>query len=149
MNNIMHDLEKVKKRLQSSKYTFVLLQNGEVIKVSDKKGILPFLEMIRDHSDLMEGAALADRVIGKAAALLAAGYKVKAIYSDVMSQQAREVLEQYSIFYQFDRCVDYIKNRHKSSQCPMEKLTEKINDPKIAYHRILQYYKEVLHIQLS
>ncbi len=149
LGEYMYNLDKAKKILQNNKYTFVLLKDGRRIKTSHKKGIFPFMEMIRDHSDMMEGAVIADKVIGKAAALLAAGYKVKAIYSEVISQKAREVLEYNSIFYQFDYCVDYIKNRDKNDQCPMEKLTENINDPKIAYHQILEHYREVLKMDLS
>ena len=149
MTNIKVNLEKAKEILLKNKFTFVLLKDGEILKTSCKKGVIPFIEIIHENDQILENAIIADKVIGKAAALLAAGYKVKAIYSDVMSQQAREVLEYNSIFYLFDRCVDYIKNRDKSCQCPMEKLTENINDPKIAYHRILEYYREVLKMDLS
>jgi len=150
MNDIINDndLEKAKKILQNNQYTFVLLQKGKVVKTSCERGILPFLKIIRENDQVLENAVIADKVIGKAAALLAAGHKAKAVYAVVMSQKAKEVFEDYSIFYQFNHCVDYIKNRDKSDQCPMEKLTRELGDPHIAYQRILKYYQEVLKIDL-
>lgn len=145
----MNNLERAKDILEENKYTFVLMMDGQIIKTSHKKGIIPLMEMIRDNRDMMQGAVIADKVIGKAAALLAVAYKVKQIYAEILSQQAKEVLDQYSVFYQYEKYVDYIQNRSKSGQCPMEKLTKDTNDPKTAYPLILKYYLEVLKIDLS
>jgi len=145
----MNNLERAKDILEKNRYTFVLIMDGKIIKTSHKKGIIPLMEMIRDNRDLMQGAVIADKVIGKAAALLAVAYKVKQIYTEILSQQAKEVLDQYSVFYQYEKYVDYIQNRSKSGQCPIEKLTKDTNDPKTAYCLILKYYQEVLKIDLS
>ncbi|MFW6148772.1 MAG: DUF1893 domain-containing protein [Atribacterota bacterium] len=145
----MSDLEKAKNLLKDKQYSFVALAKGNILKASHKRGVLPLMEMIRDSRDMMQGAVIADKVIGKAAALLAVAYKVKQVYTEILSQQAKKVLDQYSIFYQYERCVDYIQNRSKSGQCPMEKLTKDTNDPKTAYSLILKYYLEVLKIDLS
>ncbi len=149
MTNTVVDLKKAKEILLNSKFTFVLLKDEEIIKTSHKKGVIPFIKIIRENDRMLEKAVIADKVIGKAAALLAAGHKIKAIYAEIISQKAIEILDYHSIFYQYNHCVDYIQNRDKSDQCPMEKLTENINDPKIAYSLILKYYQEVLKIDLS
>jgi len=39
MNDITNDLGKAKKILQSNQYTFVLLQQGKVIKTSNQRGM--------------------------------------------------------------------------------------------------------------
>jgi hypothetical protein len=145
----MSDLEKAKNLLKDKQYSFVALAKGNILKTSHKRGVIPLMEMIRDNRDMMQGAVIADKVIGKAAALLAVAYKVKQVYTEILSQQAKKVLDQYSIFYQYERCVDYIQNRSKSGQCPMEKLTKDTDDPKTAYSLILKYYLEVLKIDLS
>jgi hypothetical protein len=145
----MNDLEKAKNLLKSKQYTFVAVSNGKVIKTSHKRGIMPMLEIIRDNQNILAETVIADKVIGKAAALLVAGYKVKQIYAEVLSQQAMEVLDQYPILYQYENQVAHIQNRSKNGQCPMEKLTQSINDPKLAYSNIIQYYREVLKIDLS
>ena len=145
----MNNLEKAKKILEENRLTFVLLKDHNIVYTSCKKGIIPFLEVIQKDNRIMEHGVIADRVIGKAAALLAAGYHVRELYAGVISQQARTVLDSCSVQYQFKECVGYIQNRDKSDQCPMEKLTQDINDYHVAYHKILQYYKEVLEIDLT
>ena len=144
----MNALERAKKILHEKNYTFVLLKDSDIIISSHKKGLFPLMEIIRKDGNTLNNAVVADKVIGKAAALLAAGFQVKALYADLISQRAIEVLDQYSVPYQYKECVDSIQNRDKSGQCPIEKLTEDINDYQIAYHQILYYYKEVLKINL-
>jgi len=145
----MNDLEKAKNLLKNKQYTFVAVSKGRIIKISHERGIIPMLEIIRDHQNILAETVIADKVIGKAAALLAAGYKVKQIYAEILSQQAKEVLDLYSILYQYENYVAYIQNRSKNDKCPMEKLTQGIKEPKIAYLRILQYYNEVLKMDFS
>ncbi len=145
----MSDLKKAKKILHENNYTFVLLKDSDIIITSHKKGIIPLMEIIQKDERILNHAVIADRVIGKAAALLATGYKVKELYADLISQKAKEVLDRFPVVYQFKECVEYIQNRDKSDQCPMEKLTWNMSDYKIAYHHILHYYREVLKIDLS
>ncbi|MFW6149491.1 MAG: DUF1893 domain-containing protein [Atribacterota bacterium] len=148
MANVIVDLKKAKEILLNSRFTFVLLKDGEIKKTSHKRGVIPFMEIIRENDQILEDAIIADKVIGKATALLAAGHKAKAIYAEIISQKAREILDHYSIYYRFNHCVDYIMNRNKNGQCPMEKLTWELEDPSIAYQNILKYYQEVLKIDL-
>lgn len=145
----MDNLIKAKNILKKNNYTFVLLANGKTVKVSHKRGIIAFMEIIRDNKKIIEDSIIADKVIGKAAAMLAAQNKVKAIYAEILSRKAKEVLDDYSIFCQYEYIVDFIQNRTKDDKCPMEKLTEHIIDPEIAYMQILQFYRKVLKIDLS
>ena len=146
---LMSDLEKAKKILHEKNYTFVLLKDRDIVYTSSKKGIIPLMEIIRKDEHILNQAVIADRVIGKAAALLAAGYQVKELYADLISLQARTILEKNFIPYQFKQCVEYIQNRDKSDLCPMEKLAQDISDYQVAYRKILQFYKEVLEIDLT
>ena len=148
MAQIIYDLKKAKQLLRDGEFTFVLLKEGEVIKVSYKRGLIPFMMIIRENSQILDNAVIADKVIGKAAALMAAAYNVKAIYAEVISSKAIKMLDSHSINYQFGKSVDYIKNRKKDGQCPMEKLTLELEDPDLAYQQILKYYKEVLKIDV-
>lgn len=148
MTHIIADLKKAKQVLQDNKFTFVLLKEGEIVKTSYKRGVIPFMLIIRENKQILNNAIVADKVIGKAAALLAAAYKVKAIYAQVISSKAREVLDSHSINYQFREDVDYIINRKRDGQCPLEKLTLDLEDPDLAYENILKYYKEVLKVDL-
>ncbi len=148
MEDYINDLEKAKTALLKNGYSFVLIKNGEIIKKSFKRGVIPFMEMIRDNQGLMKGAVIADKVIGNAAALLAFDNQIKAIYAGVISERAKDLLLSHNIECNYNKCVPYIKNRDNSDKCPMEKLTNGIDDPKIAYKLILDFYLEQLKIDL-
>lgn len=144
----MNDLSRAKEILHKESYTFVLIKKGKLIKTSYRKGVLPLLEIIIEDGKVLNQAVIADKVIGRAAALLVANYKIKGLYADTISQKAIEVLDNFSVFYQFGKCVPYIKNRDQSDQCPLEKLTSDITDPGYAYEHILQFYQKVLKINI-
>ncbi|MDD3656105.1 MAG: DUF1893 domain-containing protein [Atribacterota bacterium] len=144
----MDDLNKAKEILQKEKYTFVLIKRGKLIKTSYKKGVLPLLEVINGDDQVLNKAIIADKVIGRAAALLVANYQVKAVYAGTISENAREILDNNSVFYQFGQCVPYIKNRNQTDQCPLEKLTSSISSSDSAYEQILQFYQQVLKINI-
>ncbi len=144
----MDDLNRAKEVLQKEKYTFVLIKRGKLIKTSYKKGVLPLLEVINGDDQVLNKAIIADKVIGRAAALLVANYQVKAVYAGTISEKAREILDNNSVFYQFGQYVPYIKNRNQTDQCPLEKLTSSISSPDSAYEQILQFYQQVLKINI-
>ena len=144
----MDDLNKAKEILQKEKYTFVLIKRGKLIKTSYKKGVLPLLAVINGDDQVLNKAIIADKVIGRAAALLVANYQVKAVYAGTISENARGNIDNNSVFYQFGQCVPYIKNRNQTDQCPLEKLTSSISSSDSAYEQILQFYQQVLKINI-
>ena len=82
----MTDLEHAKRLLNSSSHTCVLCK-GEVIHVSDRTGIAPMMDFLDHETDLV-GFSAADRIVGKAAALLFALAGVREIYAEVLSESA-------------------------------------------------------------
>lgn len=97
----------------------VCYQNGEIKeyyknRINDIKDILKFDKMA------LQGAIIADKVIGKVAAsvLIVAG--VKEIYAKVISKYAISILENNNIKYSYEKKVDYIINQKKTGMCPME-----------------------------
>ncbi len=147
-NKIITDLKRAREILHKGKYSFVLIREGELIKSSYKRGVLPLLEIIMEDEKVLDRAIIADKVIGRAAALLVINYKVKALYADTISQRATEILDNFSIFYQFGQCVPYIQNRDQNDQCPLEKLTCDIDNPSLAFEQILHFYQQVLKINI-
>jgi len=142
------DLRKAKEILKKGNYTFVLTKKGQLLKTSYERGILPMLRIIKEDEQALCNAIVADKVIGRAAAFLLIKYKVKAVYADKISEKAREVLDNNSIFYQFGESVPFIKNRDQTGQCPLEKLTSHTDNPDYACEQISLFYKQALGIEL-
>lgn len=135
----MNDWEKAKSMLQSGGYTCVLC-NGDRVYTSNLRGVRPLLEMLETD---VSGFYAADKVVGKATALLYCLLNVRAVHASVISQAALQVLQRGGIAVSWDSLVDYIKNRSGDGRCPMEQATEGIDDPQKALIAIQQKLKEL------
>lgn len=106
---------------------------GDFIYTSKDKGVKPILSNLKIEEDFFLDAYVADRVIGKAAALLLVKGKVKEIYGELISEHAIKVLEEYSIPFSYDTKVPYIMNRTHNGMCPLEESVLNITNPSEAY----------------
>lgn len=73
----------------------MLCKNGEVI-TSDGRGVSSMLGFIREGKDFA-GYCAADRVVGRAAAMLFVKAGVRAVFADVMSVGAERLLKAHGI----------------------------------------------------
>lgn len=127
----MTDIEKAKKLLAENKYTFAAVKNGE-IRTSEKRGVAPVLDLIDSEPDFLSGASVADKVIGKAAAMLLTAYGVKEIHTPLASLKAVEYIREKRTKLSYESTAGYIINRDGTDMCPMEKTVLDISDEKEA-----------------
>lgn len=117
------DIELAKDILEKEDYALVVVKSGEIIFKSQEKGIRPMYVLARDMKDMAKGSAIADRVIGRGAALLGKYVGAKEIHGNLISKAAIEVYEKDNISYSFNGLCEYIKNRDGSDYCPIEKIS--------------------------
>lgn len=129
----MKDITKAKTILESG-YTCVLVK-GEMSFTSKRNGIVPMVKFLNDEIDL-EGFSVADKIVGKAVAMLFVLAKVKEVYAEVLSKTAISVLEANGIAYSYKILTDNIINRQGTGLCPMEETVKDIFDCKQAYEKI-------------
>ena len=97
-----------------------------------------------EDRSFLENTVLADKVIGKAAALLIIFGNIKVVYANVMSDCAKKILEENNVEVEYNRIVPYIMNRDGTDKCPMEKLIENIDDPTEAFQTFSDFFKDKL-----
>jgi len=129
----MSDLDIAKSRLYEEDLTLAIVKNGEVLFETRSHRISGFLGAIEKLGDALEGAAVADRVAGKAIALLCVYAKISDVYAEVLSKKAKAVFEENGIRHEWKELVANILNLNKSRVCPFEKVAAEISDPKDAY----------------
>lgn len=100
-------------------------------RISDERGIRPLLEMIGRGESLC-GFCVADKIVGKAAALLFSILQPEALYARVLSEGGEAVLEKFKIPYSCGTRTEKIVNRAGTDICPMEKTVFNIDDPQEA-----------------
>ena len=139
----MQDLETAKKRLNENSLALCIVKNGEIIFETASNGISGFLEAIEKFGDGLEGTSVADRVTGKAIALLCVYARVKAVYALILSKGAKSVFEKHAIHHEWNELVENILDVNKTRICPFEKLAKEISNPKNAYRRLKALQKSL------
>ena len=105
----MQDLQQARQILTEGGYTCVLC-HGESVHTSMKRGVAPMVEWIENGVSL-QGYSAADKVIGKAAAMLFVLAGVSSVYSEVMSRAAEEFLTLNGEEHSYGSLTDMIINR--------------------------------------
>ena len=122
----MSALEKAISLLQEGAHTCILCRE-DLLLTSEKRGIVPLLE--HWEAGRLKDACVADKIIGKAAAMLLILGGAKGVYGEVMSEKARDLLLEAGIETAFGVLAPYIINRKGDGLCPMEQAVLEINDP--------------------
>jgi hypothetical protein len=129
----MSDLDIAKSKLYEEELTLTIVKNGEVLFETHSHRISGFLCAIEKLGNMLEGAAVADRVAGKAIALLCVYANISDVYAGVLSEKAKAVFEENGIRHEWKELVANILDLNKSQTCPFEKAAAEISDPKDAY----------------
>jgi hypothetical protein len=119
----MKDIELAKKLLDNEEKAIVIVKDGKVIFSSEGKGIKPIYTALKEFKDRLQGSSVADKVIGRAAAMICQHAGIKELSTKLISGKAIEFLKNTSIVYEYEKLVPYIKNRDLSGMCPIESLS--------------------------
>lgn len=134
-------LEKAKKLLSSTNSTCVFC-NEDVIFIDKRRGVRPLLDLLENDAHV-DGFAVADKVVGKAAAYLYCLLNIGALYTRVISKPALQVLQNFEIPVEYDQLVEAIQNRDGSGPCPMESAVLDIGTPEEALIAIRNKLQEL------
>lgn len=130
----MTDLQLAENALSAQNLTCAAARDGRVVFTSAERGIRPIVALY--DSGVGPGCAVADRVIGRAAALLLALCRARAVYGAVMSEPAAAELEAREIAPVWGETVPAIRNRAGDGLCPMEALSQGVSSPEEMLTRI-------------
>lgn len=137
------DLVRAKQALEQEGVTFAAAFSDGRLSVSGKKGIAPMMEILEQDGKALAGAAVADKVIGRAAAFLLEKAGVAAVYAGVLSTHAKEILEKSGTAFSFGKEVPYIINRAGTGMCPMEACVLELTDAEAAYEALRKKLAEL------
>lgn len=107
-----------------------------------RQGVIDLFQLLSDEPAFLQGASMADRVVGRGAALLMAKGGVKELFTFVLSQPAFDVLRQAGVTVTYDTLQPNIVNRTGTDICPVEKLTADTTDPDEAFRRIGEFLNQ-------
>lgn len=92
----MHYYTKLAKKLmEEDRYTCVICGEG-ITYFSEESGVRPLMQWTAEKTNV-KGCCAADKIVGKAAALLYVGLGVREVYASVMSRRGEETLKKHGI----------------------------------------------------
>ena len=131
-------LQAAKKMILEEGAPCVFIQNDQILAAGEGTGVQPLLAALAHQPELLRGTVLVDRIVGKAAAMLAVLGGTAGVYGLTMSGAAREFLERRGVFAGCEYQVGRIINRQGTGLCPMEQSVLGTEDPEQAYRAILE-----------
>ena len=99
-----------------------VIANGSRLEQFHERGVKDLHHLLHNDKALLDGAFIADKVVGKGAAALMIAGGVKEVYADVMSCAALSLFQHHCLEVEYGLLVDNIINRTGTDICPVEKL---------------------------
>lgn len=109
--------------LHSSACSCVVRNKGRVERYYNR-GVKDLYTLYTADSQLLNGADVADKVVGRAAASIMILGGVRRVYADTISQLALELFAQNNVEISYNQVVPHIINRAKTDLCPLERATK-------------------------
>ncbi len=100
-----------------------VVANGDDVRKFTQSGVADLYDLTQNDAKFLNGALVADKVVGKGAAALMIHGGVRKIHAQTISEGALELLFKESrIIVTYDERVDHIENNKKNGWCPVEEL---------------------------
>jgi hypothetical protein len=120
--------------LEDSGQNLLVFKDGELIFSSGSRGVAPLVEAVDAFGrEGLMGVVTADRIVGRAAALLNVYMGAVEVHALLISAGAKEVLGEHGVGFVFREETDAIKMRDGVVFCPFERLVQEVSDPEEAY----------------
>jgi phosphatidylglycerophosphatase A len=125
----MEDIDLARSLLQEDKWNLVIVKKGRVIFDSRERGIGPLYQAVQSIGSDLHNAAVADRIVGSAVAMLCLHARVRSVYAGIVSQGAFDMLRKKGVVVDSESTVAHISNYDGTDLCPFEKLAESCQKP--------------------
>lgn len=116
-----------------------VILNGGTRHIFRQRGVLDLYRLLGERPELLRGAFVADKVVGKAAAALMILGGVAAVHADVLSEPARALFSGSQVRVGYGRLVPHIINRSQTGWCPLESRCYELQTPGECLERIAAF----------
>jgi len=129
MRGKMEDIELARSLLEEEKWNLVIAKEGQVLFSSRERGVAPFFQAVQSMGKSLHNAAMADRIVGLAVAMLCLHARITSVYAGIASQGALDMLKGQGVTVSSKSTVPYISNYDGTDLCPFEKLARNSENP--------------------
>ena len=108
----------------------VLVKGGVIVAIEPNgPGVKPLLRLHDFRPDVLKGAWVVDKVVGRAAAAIAVDGGAARVHGLLMSETAKAFLAEQDVPATADETVPQILNRKRDGLCPLEDSVKNLDEP--------------------
>ena len=126
--------------LHNEGLTLVIKSGDGTLHRFTQRGVKDLVTLVTENPEILKGALIADKAVGKAAAACMVVGGAKHVHADVMSKPALALLQHHHVEADYGTLVDHIINRAGTDWCPMERLSRDENDPAAIISKIKAFF---------
>lgn len=120
--------------------TLVVKSEDSTLHRYTQRGVKDLLTLVTESPEILKGALVADKAVGKAAAACMIAGGVQHVHADVMSEPALALLQAHGVKAEYTTLTHHIINRAGDGWCPMERLSRDIDDPAAIIEKIRDFF---------
>jgi len=128
--------------LEEEKWNLVIAKEGQVLFSSRERGVAPFFQAVQSIRGSLHNAAMADRIVGLAVAMLCLHGRITSVYASIASQGALDMLKGQGVPITSKSTVPYISNYDGTDLCPFEKLAGSCQGPSQLFAALQSLFAE-------
>jgi len=125
----MEDIDLARSLLEEENLNLIIVKGGRILFSSKESGVAPLFRAVQSMGKSLYNAALADRIVGSAVAMLCLYARVTSVYAGIASQGALDMLKGQGVTVSSKSTVPYISNYDGTDLCPFEKLARNSGNP--------------------
>jgi hypothetical protein len=142
MQSVMEDIELARSLLEEEQWNLVIVKAGRVLLSSKERGVAPFFQAIQSMGQSLHNAALADRIVGSAVAMLCLHARMTSVYAVIASQGALDMLTGQGVTISSKSIVPNISNYDGTDLCPFEKMALEAGKPSRLFAALQSFFAE-------
>jgi hypothetical protein len=127
--------------LKKNQLSIYIEKDGVKIYESRDPMLKPLFFCLVQKRQELKGATVVDKIVGRAAALLAILGEVKQVITPLASESAKETLAEAGVLLYAEKIIPRIINRDRTGLCPMEKLAGECRSPQELFDRLVTIIK--------
>ena len=143
----MEDIELARRLLEQENLSLAVVKAKQTLITSTDKGVRPLFDAIVTMGERLHGAAMADKIVGSAAAMLCLYAEIASVYANAASKKALAMLQEQGVNVTAENLVPLILNRDGTDMCLFEKLAGSAGSPSLLFSTLESVFAE--HNQLE
>jgi len=138
----MEDIDLARSFLEEEKWNLVIVKGGQVLFSSRERGVAPFFRAAQSMGKSLHNAAMADRIVGSAVAMLCLHARITSVYAGIATTGALDMLKGQGVTISSKSTVPYISNYDGTDLCPFEKLAGSCQGPSQLFAALQSLFAE-------